>query len=186
MSSDSGADAGGQVAAGSSPSFTEREMQMLAWAMQSLKSGPPDLDYDKLAGFAGMTNPRSAANAWAKIRNKLSLTTTDGAAAAVKKTPQKKKATADKADGDGETPKKTPRKRGPKKQDVDGETTSPKKRGRPAKAKTAPEESSNAKDEPAAEVKEEEEEAELKPKNEVEVNDDDDDNDADDAAQCEI
>ena len=50
-----------------------------------------------------MTNPRSAANAWAKIRNKLNLTTADGAAVAIKKTPQKKKATADKVDGAGES-----------------------------------------------------------------------------------
>lgn len=40
--SDSGADAGGQ-AKGGSLNFTEREMQMLGWAMQSLKSGPPEV-----------------------------------------------------------------------------------------------------------------------------------------------
>ena len=43
-----------------------------------------------------MTNVRSAGNAWAKIRNKLN--TADGAPAIVKKTPQKKKAAAEKAD----------------------------------------------------------------------------------------
>ncbi|KAH7399596.1 hypothetical protein BKA66DRAFT_452173 [Pyrenochaeta sp. MPI-SDFR-AT-0127] len=26
-----------------SPKFTERELQLLGWAMQSLKSGPPDV-----------------------------------------------------------------------------------------------------------------------------------------------
>jgi DNA-binding CsgD family transcriptional regulator len=43
--SDSGNDAGASAAAGASPAFTEREMQMLAWAMQSLKSGPPDVGF---------------------------------------------------------------------------------------------------------------------------------------------
>jgi hypothetical protein len=28
---------------GSSPQFTERELQILGWALQSLKSGPPDV-----------------------------------------------------------------------------------------------------------------------------------------------
>ncbi|KAK7191815.1 hypothetical protein DPSP01_007148 [Paraphaeosphaeria sporulosa] len=138
--SDSGNDAG-DSGSSSGPSFTEREMQMLAWAMQSLKSGPPDIDYEKLAQYAGMTNPRSAGNAWAKIRNKLNAAT-DGAIATPKKTSQKKKAAAkaektdDDADGEPETPKKaTPRKRTPKKQEVDGEEASPKKRGRPARPK---------------------------------------------------
>jgi len=35
---------GNPVSAGvSAPQFTERELQMLGWAMQSLKSGPPDV-----------------------------------------------------------------------------------------------------------------------------------------------
>ncbi|KAE8830241.1 hypothetical protein PTNB73_05790 [Pyrenophora teres f. teres] len=89
---------------GGAPQFTERELQMLGWAMQSLKSGPPEIDYDKLATYAGMTNPGSARNAWAKIRVKLIQ------------------------DPDGTVPKPpTPRKRAPKKQDVDGES-SPKKK----------------------------------------------------------
>jgi hypothetical protein len=112
--SDSGNDAGPAAAAATSGgnTFTEREMQMLAWAMQSLKSGPPEvcwssdaiephaanaleqIDYEKLASYAGMTNPRSAGNAWAKIRNKLNITPGDAATpkATPKKTPQKKKA----------------------------------------------------------------------------------------------
>jgi hypothetical protein len=31
------------AANGSSPQFTERELQLLGWAMQSLKSGPPEV-----------------------------------------------------------------------------------------------------------------------------------------------
>lgn len=47
-----------------------------------------------------MSNPRSASNSWAKIRNKLNVATADGVAAATpKKSPQKKKkAVATKAE----------------------------------------------------------------------------------------
>ncbi|KAL1794745.1 hypothetical protein ACET3X_006561 [Alternaria dauci] len=126
------------AANGSSPQFTERELQLLGWAMQSLKSGPPEIDYEKLAGYAGMSNPRSASNAWAKIKLKLMSPAADGTAPATpKKTPRKKAAAAkqeddDEEDADVAAPKKTPRKRGPKKQDVDGES-SPKKK--PARGK---------------------------------------------------
>lgn len=34
------------------PSFTERELQLLGWAMQSLKSGPPDVRSSHLARVA--------------------------------------------------------------------------------------------------------------------------------------
>jgi hypothetical protein len=142
---------------GTTSTFTERELQMLGWAMQSLKTGPPEvstsflalcchhlthpqIDYNKLANFAGMSNPRSAGNAWAKIKAKLILPTGDGATPAPtpKKAAGRKKANAAPAedDEDGEapqTPKKTPRKRAAKKSEVDGEEASPKKRGRPAK-----------------------------------------------------
>ncbi|KAH5192524.1 hypothetical protein HBH68_146500 [Parastagonospora nodorum] len=121
-------------AASSTSAFTDRELQMLGWAMQSLKTGPPEIDYEKLAGFAGMFNPRSASNAWAKIKGKL-LVNPDGAVAspAPKKTGGRKKAAP--ADGEAATPKKTatPRKRAAKKQDVEGEDASPKKKGRAAK-----------------------------------------------------
>jgi hypothetical protein len=89
-----------------------------------------------------MTNPRSASNAWAKIKGKLALTAADGG---VVTTPKKggAKKTAAKGDGvdgegaDGESPtKKTPKKRVAKKQDVDGEASpSPKKKGRQTKGK---------------------------------------------------
>jgi len=147
-------------AATSTSAFTDRELQMLGWAMQSLKTGPPEvpyyplrispsasntpqIDYERLAGFAGMSNPRSASNAWAKIKNKL-LVNPDGTAAS----PAPKKAgggrkKAAPADGEAATPKKaaTPRKRAPKKQEVDGEEASPKKKGRAAKKTEKSEES---------------------------------------------
>jgi hypothetical protein len=78
-----------------------------------------------------MGNPRSASNAWAKIKNKLG---SDGATAPAtpKKAGGRKKATGDDAD----TPKKSPRKRAAKKQDIDGEE-SPKKKGRGNKSAAA-------------------------------------------------
>jgi hypothetical protein len=87
-----------------------------------------------------MSNPRSASNAWAKIKTKLITPNPDGTSPAP--TPKKtaagrKKATAapakDGEEGEAPTPKKTPRKRASKKQEVDGEDASPKKRGRSAK-----------------------------------------------------
>ncbi|KAK3061820.1 hypothetical protein LTS18_005373 [Coniosporium uncinatum] len=132
--------------------FTERELALLGWAMQSLKSGPPEVDYDKLAAFASMSNPKSAANAWAKIKNKLVDPAVEGTASATA-TPKKtggrgKKATAAKGadddDNDGAvapTPKsgkrKTPSKakKGAAEEGEGGEEEggSPKKRGRKAK-----------------------------------------------------
>lgn len=77
-----------------------------------------------------MSNPRSAGNAWAKLKNKLmSGDDTASAPATPKKGGAKKKTAVKDADGDEvmATPKKTPRKRAAKKQDVDGEA-SPKKK----------------------------------------------------------
>ncbi|KAJ5059870.1 hypothetical protein J3E72DRAFT_268844 [Bipolaris maydis] len=135
---------------GSAPQFTERELQLLGWAMQSLKSGPPEIDYDKLAAFAGMSNPRSASNAWAKIKVKLITPASDGTVPPTpKKAPRAKKAVApkkegDEADGDA-TPKATPRKRASKKQEVDGDS-SPKKK--PARGNAALKEEEVIKSEP--------------------------------------
>ncbi|KAH6638323.1 hypothetical protein C7974DRAFT_471038 [Boeremia exigua] len=131
-------------AATEAPKFTERELQILGWAMQSLKSGPPEIDYEKLAAFASMTNPRSASNAWAAIKKKLT-TSADGA---VPPTPKKAGGRKKKED-DGDATPKTPRKRAIK-QPEDGDA-SPKKRGRPSKAKPKPEpeeEDSKVKPEP--------------------------------------
>ncbi|KAH9873438.1 hypothetical protein IAQ61_004061 [Plenodomus lingam] len=126
------------VSANPSPHFTERELMLLGWAMQSLKSGPPEIDYEKLAAFAGMSNHRSASNAWAKLKAKL-ITPTDGTAppATPKKANRKKALQTDDGDQDEPTPKKTatPRKRAAKKQDVDGDLASPKKKSR-AKCKS--------------------------------------------------
>ncbi|KAF1932388.1 uncharacterized protein M421DRAFT_2020 [Didymella exigua CBS 183.55] len=114
--------------------FSERELQILSWAMQSLKSGPPEIDNEKLAEFAGMTNPRSASNAWAALKKKLMAPADPNAPPppTPKRGGGRKKKEADGEDGET-TPKKTPRKRAAKEAE-DGDA-SPKKKGRPAKAK---------------------------------------------------
>lgn len=146
----SDADKSASDATNSGPKFSERELQLLGWAMQSIKGGPPDvnspsvdsfveayikiqIDYNKLAEFASMSNPRSAYNAWSKIKGKL-MVPSDGAGPStpVKGSAKKKAPVKD----DGETPKKTPAKRGAKKQDIDGEG-SPKKKGRGKKIAAA-------------------------------------------------
>lgn len=86
-----------------------------------------------------MSNPRSASNAWAKIKAKLMNSNPEGTVPATpKKTPRSKKIAVPMADSDenevAQTPKKTPRKRAPKKQDVDGESSPKKKPARSSKA----------------------------------------------------
>jgi hypothetical protein len=78
------------------------------------------VDYKKLAGLAGFTNPASASNAWAKIQKKIaaqasnspdSTTPEAGTPKTPKATPAKKRGA--KAAADGETPvkkAKTPKK----------------------------------------------------------------------------
>ena len=78
-----------------------------------------------------MSNPRSASNAWARIKAKLATSSPDGVVPPTPKKGRAKKA-APENDNDEEgaaTPKKTPRKRPAKKQEVDGDA-SPKKKGR--------------------------------------------------------
>ncbi|KAF2626852.1 hypothetical protein BU25DRAFT_469914 [Macroventuria anomochaeta] len=119
-------------AAAEGPKFTERELQLLGWAMQSLKSGPPEIDNEKLAAFAGMSNPRSASNAWANIKKKLMMPSDGSAPPTPKKAAGRKK--KDEAGEDGEdTPKKTHRKRA--NQEPEDGDASPKKKGRPARPK---------------------------------------------------
>jgi len=84
-----------------------------------------------------MGNPRSASNAWAKIKGKL-MTNPDGTPMPTpKKAPAAKgKKSKDAAAEDGsESPTKkvaTPRKRVAKKQEIDGGEVSPKKKSKAA------------------------------------------------------
>ncbi|RMY73149.1 hypothetical protein D0863_04044 [Hortaea werneckii] len=50
--------------------FTPRELEIMAKAWKCMTE-EPKLDYDMLAAECGMTNPRSAGNAWRGIRAKL-------------------------------------------------------------------------------------------------------------------
>lgn len=98
-----------------------------------------------------MSNPRSASNAWAKIKLKLMTPTADGTAPVTPKKTPRKKATAVKQEDDGEegadaaTPKKTSRKRAPKKQDIDGESSPKKKATRGKKNLSADSKSTSGK-----------------------------------------
>lgn len=49
-------------------SRTDTSLVSLAWRCFD---GEPKVDYQKLANLAGMSNPRSASNAWAVIKKKL-------------------------------------------------------------------------------------------------------------------
>ena len=72
------------------------------------------VDYKKLADLAGMTNPASASNAWAKIKKKIQAQAEEGGAVAngeegtpkPKATPSKKRAKAKADQDDGESPAK--------------------------------------------------------------------------------
>ncbi|KAL5115279.1 hypothetical protein ACEQ8H_006791 [Pleosporales sp. CAS-2024a] len=135
--SDANDTAGLAVANSANPAFTERELQMLGWAMQSLKTGPPEAR-DR------MSNPRSAANAWAKIKGKLITNPGGNPSSPAKKAPAGRKKAAPAATGEDGEIKKTPRKRAPKKQDVDGENASPKKKGRATKSEEVAKDESDA------------------------------------------
>ncbi|KAK1574266.1 uncharacterized protein LY79DRAFT_593428 [Colletotrichum navitas] len=52
------------------PSLTDREFEILKLAWSCMKA-PPEIDYTALASACGMTNPRSASNAWSAIKKKL-------------------------------------------------------------------------------------------------------------------
>jgi hypothetical protein len=69
---------------------------------------PTQVDYKKLAGLAGFTNPASASNAWAKIQKKITAQAGPGA--------------ADSATPEAGTPKPTPAKKRGAKVAADGET----------------------------------------------------------------
>ncbi|KAM3419331.1 hypothetical protein BST61_g5265 [Cercospora zeina] len=95
--------------------FTDREKTLMSLAWQCFE-GEPKLDYKKLAGLSGMSNPVSASNAWAKIKKKLNAQAAavlgDGEAvpsSTTKATPGKKRGR--KAIGEGETGAETPSKK---------------------------------------------------------------------------
>ncbi|KAF2013529.1 hypothetical protein BU24DRAFT_411260 [Aaosphaeria arxii CBS 175.79] len=189
--SDKGSNTAAEGAKPVSGLFTERELELLSFAMQCLKSGPPEVDYKKLAQMAGMTNDRSASNAWGKIKVKLMSGGTPGSAPATPKRGGAKKPAAtpkgktENGDNEAETnggdgspaPKKTPRKRAAKKQEVDGEPSSPKKKGgRGAKVKQESQEEATEKTEAKVKAEEQSDEHESGPETQDTTNGDDESN----------
>ncbi|KXH64120.1 hypothetical protein CSAL01_10895 [Colletotrichum salicis] len=59
-----------EAATAPKPTLTDRELEILKHAWSSLKSAP-EVDYPKLAAACGMSNHRSASNAWLAIKKKL-------------------------------------------------------------------------------------------------------------------
>ncbi|KAK1058829.1 hypothetical protein LTR33_013291 [Friedmanniomyces endolithicus] len=53
------------------PVFTEKEERVLKVAWQCLKSGPPDVDVEKLAKAGGFNTTKTASNTWGTIKKKL-------------------------------------------------------------------------------------------------------------------
>lgn len=116
-------------------SFTEREKDMMAFAWQCFDD-EPKVNWQKLAGLMGMSNERSAANAWARIKKKLvqraaSANTgdndEDGSAAAVSSTPKPKVATGKKRG-------RKPASAADENDDNDGDAEPPVKKSRAKKA----------------------------------------------------
>ncbi|KAK3675266.1 hypothetical protein LTR78_004776 [Recurvomyces mirabilis] len=112
--------------------FSARETEIMAKAWNCMVEEPkvsstlpslrPPVDYEKLAKACGMTNPRSATNAWRAIKTKIM------ARGGITKTTGK----GEDADGEGgETPvNPTPKKRGKGKTDADGDGESPTKKAK--------------------------------------------------------
>ncbi|EMF17333.1 uncharacterized protein SEPMUDRAFT_104602 [Sphaerulina musiva SO2202] len=84
--------------------FTEREKDMMAFAWQCFDD-EPKVNWQKLAGLMGMSNERSAANAWGRIKKKLAQRVAsandgdnddEGSAAAASSTPKSKATTGKK------------------------------------------------------------------------------------------
>lgn len=100
--------------------LTQRDLEILSKAWGAMKT-QPEIDYEKLAEACGMTNPRSASNAWSMIKKKLFANTPDGAAksetpakkrkAPAKKTPAKDAAVKNEAADDDLEAEATPMKK---------------------------------------------------------------------------
>ncbi|KAK1544744.1 hypothetical protein CPAR01_02246 [Colletotrichum paranaense] len=95
----SSAGSSSEAAADPKSILTDRDLEILEHVWSSLKS-VPEVDYAKLAAACGMTNPRSASNAWSNIKKKLfsdlPAQSSDGAGSSPAKrktaTPSKRKA----------------------------------------------------------------------------------------------
>ncbi|KAM0277593.1 hypothetical protein ACHAQH_005712 [Verticillium albo-atrum] len=91
--------------------LSDREQEILSKAWNCMKT-QPEIDYARLAAATGMTNPRSASNAWGAIKKKLFVGTPPA-------TPAKVRAAA--ANGEGADSEKKRKRATPKKKAVKGE-----------------------------------------------------------------
>lgn len=110
-------------------------------------TNPAQIDFDKLAAELGLTNPRSASNAWSRIKAKLWGDAPNTPLTAAK--PKKRAAggdddaaAADAAAADGndtpaKKPKATPKPRGPRKKNVKSAPVAPKPEDEEEKSEVA-------------------------------------------------
>ncbi|OQO04545.1 hypothetical protein B0A48_09467 [Cryoendolithus antarcticus] len=74
--------------AAAKPLFTDKEEKVLKVAWSCLKSGPPEVDIEKLQKAAGFNTQKTASNTWATIKKKLATFSSDGDSISTpKKTP---------------------------------------------------------------------------------------------------
>ncbi|KAK6437896.1 hypothetical protein LTR95_005902 [Oleoguttula sp. CCFEE 5521] len=94
--------------AAAKPLFTDKEEKVLKVAWSCLKSGPPDVDIEKLQKAAGFNTSKTTSNTWATIKKKLATLSPDGDSPSTpKKTPTStkkrgKKVSAANVDADAE------------------------------------------------------------------------------------
>ncbi|KAK5700625.1 hypothetical protein LTR97_005142 [Elasticomyces elasticus] len=106
--------------------FTTRELEIMAKAWNCFTT-EPQVDYKKLSEECGMTNVRSASNAWGLIKKKIM-------AKGGGKTGSETNGTAKSDAAEVATPKSSPKKRGAPKADKEESPTKKAKGGRKTKA----------------------------------------------------
>ncbi|KAI4762614.1 hypothetical protein E4T52_10750 [Aureobasidium sp. EXF-3400] len=97
------------------PVFTEKEEMVLKAAWRCLKSGPPEVDMEKLMKAAGFNTMKTTSNCWGVIKKKLFSDGDGNALPTAPNTPAKPKAAPK---GKKSAPASTPSKKRTKK--VDG------------------------------------------------------------------
>ncbi|KAI4843055.1 hypothetical protein E4T44_06954 [Aureobasidium sp. EXF-8845] len=96
--------------------FSEKEEMVLKVAWRCLKSGPPELDMDKLMKAAGFNTMKTTSNTWGVIKKKLFTDDGGSSLATAPNTPAKPKATPK---GKKNAPAATPSKKRGTKADTD-------------------------------------------------------------------
>lgn len=68
------------AAAADKPAFSEREMKLIIAAMMSLKSGPPDVDYQRFQKNGEFNTLKTAQNTWSTLKKKIASLNPEAAA----------------------------------------------------------------------------------------------------------